>query len=57
MNISSDVFVCNHKLQQQNKKMIEKCYFQLPKDTSVYKDWSHATGCPVDNLPSKIKNL
>ena len=34
-----------------------KNYFRLPKDKSVYKDWSHATGRPVDNLPSKIKNL
>ena len=29
-------------------------YFRLPKDTSVHKDWIHATGRPVDNLPSKI---
>ena len=27
--------------------------FQIPKDTSVYKDWIHATRCPVDDLPSK----
>ena len=29
-------------------------YFRLPKDTSIHKDWIHATGCPVDNLQSKI---
>ena len=29
-------------------------YFRLPKDTSVHKDWIHATGRPIDNLPSKI---
>ena len=29
-------------------------YFRLTKDTSIHKDWIHATGCPVDNLPSKI---
>ena len=39
------------------QKIIEKFYFRLPKDTSVHKDWSHATGRPVDNLPSKIENL
>ena len=32
-------------------------YFRLPKDTNVHKGWIHATGRPVDNLPSKIKNL
>ena len=37
--------------------MIEKYYFQLPTDASVHKDWNHAKGHPVDNLPSKIKNL
>ena len=36
---------------------MEKCYFRLPKDTSVHKDWSHAIGHPVDNFQSKIKNL
>ena len=32
-------------------------YFRLSKDTSVHKDWIHATGRPLDNLPSNIKNL
>ena len=27
--------------------------FQIPKDSSDYKDWIHATRCPVDDLPSK----
>ena len=35
--------------------IIEKCYFQRPKDTSVHKYWRQATGRPVDNLPSKIE--
>ena len=26
-------------------------------DTSVHKVWSHATGHPVDNLPSKIEKF
>ena len=39
------------------QKIIENCYFRLPKDTSLHKDWSHATGHQVDNLLSKIKNL
>ena len=29
-------------------------YFRLPKNASVHKDWIHATGRPIDNLPSKI---
>ena len=29
-------------------------YFRLPKYTSVDKDWIHATGRQIDNLPSKI---
>ena len=29
-------------------------YFRLPKDTSIHKDWIHAIGRPIDNLPSKI---
>ena len=29
-------------------------YFQLPKDTSVHKDWTHATSHSIDNLPFKI---
>ena len=29
-------------------------YFRLPKDTSFHKDWIHAAGHPIDNLPSKI---
>ena len=29
-------------------------YFRLPKCTSVDKDWIHATGRQIDNLPSKI---
>ena len=52
-SISCNVLVCSHKLQKQNKKR-EVSYFQLTKDTSIHKDWIHATGCPVDNLPSKI---
>ena len=32
-------------------------YFRLPKDTSVHKDWIHATDHPRDNLLSKIENL
>ena len=36
---------------------MEKCSFQLPKNASVHKDWIHATGHAVDNLPSKIENL
>ena len=43
---------CNNK----TKNLLEKCYFQLPKDKSVHKDLHHATSNPVDNLPSKIKN-
>ena len=37
-----------------NKTNRKVSYFRLPKDTSVHKDWIHATGCPADNLPSKI---
>ena len=44
---------CNNKTKINRKVS----YFRLPKDTSVYKDWIHATGHPVDNLPSKTENL
>ena len=47
------VINCNDKIKNNR----EVSYFRLPKDTSVHKDWIHATGCPVDNLPSKIENL
>ena len=46
------VIICNNE-----QKIIEKCYFRLPKDASVHKDWSHGAGRPADNLPSKIENL
>ena len=32
-------------------------HFRLPENASVHKDWIHATGPPVDNLPSKMENL
>ena len=44
------VINCNNKTKYNG----EVSYFQLPKDTSVHKDWIHATDGPVDNLPSKI---
>ena len=44
------VINCNNKTKNNR----EVPYFQLPKDTSVHKDWIHATGRPIDNLPSKI---
>ena len=47
------VINCNNKTK--NKR--EVSYFRLSKNTSVHKDWIYATGCPVDNLPSKIKNV
>ena len=47
------VISCNNNAK--NTRVVS--YFQQPKDTSVPKDWIHATGHPVDNLPSKIKNL
>ena len=43
------VINCNNK-----KNNRELSYFWLPKDTTVQKDWIHATGRPIDNLPSKI---
>ena len=36
---------------------MEVSYFRQPKDTSVHKDWIHATDHPLDNLQSKIENL
>ena len=44
------VINCNNKIK--NNK--EVSYFQLPKYTSIHKDWIHATGRPIDHLPSKI---
>ena len=44
------VINCNNKTKNNR----EVSYFRLPKDTSVHKDWIHATGRPIDNLPSKI---
>ena len=44
---------CNNKTKNNR----EVSYFQLSKDTSVHKDWIHATGHPLDNLPSKIENF
>ena len=41
------IIYCNYKAQNNRR-------FQLSKDTSVRKDWIHAIGCQVDNLPSKI---
>ena len=41
--------------KQKNKR--EVSHFRLSKDRSVHKDWVHATGCQVDNLPSKIENI
>ena len=35
----------------------EVSYFRPSKDTSVPKDWIHATGHPLANLRSKIENL
>ena len=43
------VINCNNKTKNNR----EVPYFQLPKDASVHKDWIHATGRPIDNLPSK----
>ena len=40
------IIYCNYKAQNNRR-------FQLSKDTSVRKDWIHAIGCQVDNLPSK----
>ena len=47
------VINCNNK----TKKNREVSFFRLPKDASVHKDWIHATGHPLDNLPSKVKNF
>ena len=47
--------VINRNNKTKNNR--EVSYFRLPKDTSVHKDWIHATGLPVDNLESKIKHL
>ena len=47
------VINCNNKTKNNR----EVSYFRLPKNTSVHKDWIHAAGRPVDNLPSKIENL
>ena len=44
------VINCNNKTKNNR----EVSYFRLPKDTSVHKDWNHATSRPIDNLPSKI---
>ena len=44
--------VVNYNNKTQNDR--EVSYFQLPKDTSVHKDWIHATNRQVDNLPSKL---
>ena len=44
------VINCNNTTKHNRKVS----YFRLPKDTSVHKDWIHATGCPIDHLPSKI---
>ena len=41
---------CNNKTNNNR----EVSYFRLPKDTSVHKDWIHATCRQVDTLPSKI---
>ena len=45
---------CNNKAKTKNT---EVSYFLLSKDTSVHKDQIHATGHPLDNLPSKMENL
>ena len=47
------VINCNNKTKNNR----EVSYFRLPKDKSVHKDWIHATGRPVDNLPFKMENL
>ena len=47
--------VINYNSKTKNNR--EVSYFRLSKDTSVHKDWIHATGHPLDNLPSKIKSL
>ena len=44
------VINCNNKTKNNR----EVSYFRLPKDASGHKDWIHATGRPIDNLPSKI---
>ena len=44
------VINCNNKTKNNR----EVSYFRLPKDTSVHKDWIHATGRPIDNFSSKI---
>ena len=41
---------CNNKTQNNR----ELSYFRLRKDTSVHKDWIHATVRQVDSLPSHI---
>ena len=45
------------KKNDNNNRSKEVSYFQLPKDTSIHKDWIHGTGSSVDNLPSKIENI
>ena len=35
----------------------EVSYFRLSKDSRVHKDWIHATGHPLDNMPSIMENL
>ena len=47
------VINCNSKIKNNR----EVSYFRLSEDTSVHKDWIHAAGYPLNNLPSKIENL
>ena len=44
------VINCNNKTKNNR----DVSHFRLPEDTSVLKDWIHATGRPIDNFPSKI---
>ena len=46
----SAVINCNNKTKNNR----EVSYLRLTEDTSVHKDWIHAIGRTVDNLPSKI---
>ena len=47
------VINCNNKTKNNR----EVSHSQLTKNASVHKGSIHATGCPVDNLPSKIRHF